>query len=101
MTIHATSEALLWALRRLLPNVSLSVTQERPWYSLTFTGTQLCIAVTVSGKAHRQVAAEYAQILPEYDFSLGAQLVADIAVSKHIAGDNESCLTVHALLLDD
>jgi hypothetical protein len=101
MTVHATSDALLRALRRLLPNASLSVTQELPWCSLTFSGTQLCIAVTISCKAHSQIAKECAQTLPEYDFSFGSQLVADIAVSEHIAGDNESCLTIQALLLDD
>lgn len=101
MTVTPASAAFLQALCRLLPSASLSVTQQRPWCSLTFTGTQLCIAVTISGKAHSQIATECAQTLPEYDFSFGSQLVADIAVSEHIAGDNESCLTIQALLLDD
>lgn len=101
MTAIARSAAFLRALRILLPNAILSVTQERPWFSLTFAGTQLCLSVTIAGDAHREVAAEYARILPENDFDLGAQLVADIAVSTVATGDNESSLTIYALLLDD
>jgi hypothetical protein len=101
MTGTDTAAALLRALRHLLPDAILSVTHERPWCSLTFTGTQLCLSAVIVGESHHEVAAEYVQILPDHEFTLGRQLVADIAVSEHVTDMAESCLVIHALLLND
>jgi hypothetical protein len=92
---------LLRALRHLLPDAILSVTHERPWCSLTFTGTQLCLSAVIVGESHHDVAAEYVQILPDYEFKLGGQLVADIAVSEHVTDNETSCLVIYALILDN
>lgn len=101
MTGTATAAGLLRALRHLLPDAILSVTNERPWRSLTFTGTQLCLSAVIVGESHDEVAAEYVQILPDYEFKLRRQLVADIAVSEHVTDKDTSCLVIHALLLND
>lgn len=101
MTGAARHTALLRALRQLLPDAILSVTQERPWHSLTFNGTQFCLSAVIVGKGHHTVAAAYARILPEFEFKLGGQLVADIAVGEQITVGGQSNLVIHILLLDD
>lgn len=93
--------ALLRALGQLLPDAVLSVTQERPWRSLTFDGTQLCLSAAIVGEGHHAVAAEYARLLPEFEFKLSTQLVADIAVSEQLSAGNRSIFVIHILLLDD
>ena len=101
MTGAARQAALLRALRQLLPDAILSVTQERPWHSLTFNGTQLCLSAAIVGEGHNAVAAAYARILPEFEFKLSGQLVADIAVSEQTTAGNQSSFIIHILLLDD
>ena len=101
MTALTKTTALLHTLRQLLPDAVWSVTHERPYCSLNLTGTQLRLSGTIARKDHHKAAAEYARILPEYEFNLGEQLVADIAVTEHVTDEAESRLIIHALLLGD
>jgi hypothetical protein len=95
------SNRLLFAVRQLLPDAAMSVTLERPWHSLTFAGTQLCLTAIVCEENHAQDARVFAARLPEYEFTLENSLVADIAVIESVTGDAETRLTISALLLDD
>jgi hypothetical protein len=97
----AESSGLMRALRRLMPDTMLSVSSERPWYSITFAGTQLRLSADLAGRHHRETAAELSRILPEHLFILDKGLVADIAVSDYIGGNGSSSLVIDVLLLDD
>jgi hypothetical protein len=66
---------LLRELEQLLPHGQWRVVQERPWYSLTFSGVQLTLAYTPA--APRGVD-EVAAILGKHEFSLQDRIVADI-----------------------
>lgn len=101
MTASANSKGLIRGLRRLLPNATMMVIHERPWRSLTFVGTQLCLSVIMAGNPDESVIAEFITILPDYEFGLTGRLVADIAVTEIVTRDSQSRLTINALLLDD
>jgi hypothetical protein len=92
---------LLRALQQILPDAELSVIHERRWHSLTFSGVQICIAGILCGCDHVDTATRLAQILPEHEFDVKGQLVADIAVVKTVSGTTQSRLMIDALLLDD
>jgi hypothetical protein len=89
------------ALRQLLPQATLSVIHERPWHSLTFSGSQICISAILHTGYNAEFVTRIAQILPEHEFELSGQLVADIAVIEMASGENPGRLMIDALLLDD
>lgn len=70
---------LLRELERLLPHGQWRVVQERPWYSLTFSGVQLTLTYTPAAPSG---VDEVAAILGEHEFSLQDQIVADIGVEE-------------------
>lgn len=95
------SEGLLRALRELLPEATFSVIHERPWHSLTFSGVQICCSVIVPVGYGANKGAALARDLPEREFNLRGQLVADIAVVDSAPDTDKHRLMVDALVLDD
>ncbi|MBL0923505.1 MAG: hypothetical protein IBJ12_03435 [Sphingomonadaceae bacterium] len=91
---------LLRALGVLLPQVDLSLVQERPWHSLTFSGVQLSIAAKLGSVSDENSVLRFADILPTHEFDLGNQLVADIAVTEIVQGPSCFKFRIDALLLD-
>ena len=74
---------LLRELDRLLPGGQWRVVQERPWFSLTFSGVQMTLACTPApGRGPQEVAA----ILEAHEFTLPGQIVADIGVEEADGG---------------
>ena len=92
--------AFLRALRLLVPEADLNIIHERPWHSLTFGGTQICISVTIT-TAETPGGLPLSAMLAEHEFSLPRQIVADIAVTQAVVADGANCLIIDALLLDD
>lgn len=101
MSCGTKSSGLLRALRQLLPEAALSVIHERPWHSLTFSGAQVCVSAILQRGFDAEFVNRFEQALPEYEFNLRGQLVADIAVIEMVAGENPVRLMIDALLLDD
>lgn len=97
----AKSSGLLRRLHQLLPDSELSVVNERTWHSVTFSGVQVCISVILHSAQHADCATCFEQALPEHEFDLCGQLVADIAVIETVAGENQHRLMIDALILDD
>lgn len=97
MTDASKSKGLLRALRALLPTSAQVLIHERNWHSLTFSGVQVCISAKVSDDD----ASIISEILPEYQFDLKGQLVADIAVIQTGFGPGQNQFLIDALLLDD
>ena len=91
----------LQILCQLVAEAEFSVIHERPWHSLTFSGAQLCLAAVLGGEHHVDTATRIAKLLPEFDFEMRGQLVADIAVIETISSAAQSRLMIDALLLDD
>lgn len=70
---------LLRELDRLLPGGQWRVVQERPWFSLTFSGVQMTFTTTSGCTCDAQKAAA---VLEAHEFTLPGQIVADIAVEE-------------------
>ncbi|WP_373475071.1 hypothetical protein [Sphingorhabdus sp.] len=86
---------LLRELERLLPHGQWRLAQERPWFSLTFSGVQMSLAYTPDAPCKTE---EVARILEDHAFSLHSQIVADIAVEAEVAG--AGALVIAMLVLD-
>ncbi len=70
---------LLRELERLLPHGQWRVVQERPWYSLTFSGAQLILTYTPAAPSG---VDEVSAILGMHEFNLQDRIVADIGVEE-------------------
>jgi hypothetical protein len=98
--MRTPSRALCNALRALFPAADISILHERPWHSLTFCGTQLCLSVHMQDGAWRGDVEALSQLLSEHEFDLPRQIVADIAVTGAVMAKGAACLIIDALLLD-
>ena len=100
MSGRTNTRALLHALRALLPGADINVLHERPWHSLTFCGTQLCLSVPIADAKMLGEAKILSQKLSEHEFVLSGQIVADISVTWAVVVEGAQCLIIDALLLD-
>ena len=110
--MRTPSHALCNALRALFPAADISILHERPWHSLTFCGTQLCLSVHMQDGTWPGDVEKLSQLLSEHEFDLPRQIVADIAVTGAVTGPvtgpvtqavmakGAACLVIDALLLD-
>ncbi len=77
---------------------------ERPWASVTFSGARHMVALCFTGPEAMEAADDFISALPEHEFSIPHQIVADAAIT---AVDQvalpEAKVTVEAelLLLED
>ena len=101
MTGRTRSGAFLHAIRLLIPESEIRVIYERPWHSLTFAGTQLCLSARFQGSQMMCKGEEFCASLTDFEFDLPGQLVADIAVTQAVVANGAYCLMIDALLLDD
>lgn len=104
MNIGTQVGPLINALRTLIPAANIRILHERPWHSLTFSGTQICLSVQwQDGTWHGNVEA-LSQLLTEHEFELPRQIVADIAVTSAVTeavmAQGTKCLSIDVLLLD-
>jgi len=100
MSRRTQSGALINALRAIIPTADISILQERPWHSLTFSGTQIGLSVQYSDGPWQSDVAALSQLLSEYEFDLAHQIVADIGATQAVIGKGTQCLIIDALLLD-
>lgn len=101
MSNGISAGALLSALRQLLPQSTLSIMHQRPWHSLTFTGAQLRVSAILSAPDCTAIADRVAKNLPDHEFNIRGQIVADIAVTDQMVTADATILTIDALLLED
>ncbi|MCJ2177914.1 hypothetical protein [Novosphingobium album (ex Hu et al. 2023)] len=77
---------------------------ERPWSSTTFSGSRHTVTLVFSGADGMQQGQAYVCALPDHEFTISGQLVADAAITSVTrATTPASRMTVEAelLLLDD
>lgn len=101
MNSSLSAHGLVQALQQMLPGSAIRVTNERPWHSLTFSGIQIGISVELSEVHDADFAARFAKALPENEFELRRQWVADIVAVQTSADGQRDRLVIDALLLED
>jgi hypothetical protein len=77
---------------------------ERPWASATFSGTRHTIALRFSGDAADNAGEAFMALLPEHEFELPGQLVADAAITSvqhDLVPETQLTVEVELLLLQD
>lgn len=89
------------ALLALLPAAEIASRKQTPWHSATFSGERVIIVLKLAGDDQAARATAFAKALPDTEFNLRRQLVADILVSEMVAFEDDVLLTVEALLLDE
>lgn len=68
--------------------------QERAWASITFAGTRHTLRIRFEGNNAVNAGEDFVAILPEHEFALAGQLVADASVTAV-----EHSLTPHPKML--
>lgn len=89
------------ALLALLPAAEIASRKQTPWHSATFSGERVIIVLKLAGDDQAARAKDFAKALPDTEFNLRRQLVADILVSEMVPFEDDVLLTVEALLLDE
>ena len=77
---------------------------EKPWASITFSGTRHELVLTFDGIAACKVGEEFVAALPEHEFSLPGQLVADAtitSVESNYTPEPQMVVTAVLLLLEE
>lgn len=77
---------------------------ERPWASVTFSGSRHTVRMTFSGTDAVETGERFIDALPEHEFAIPRQLVADAAVQAvvHTAlPEPRLDVTVELLLLEE
>lgn len=89
------------ALLAWLPGACLRSRKQTGWHSATFSGERVTIELGLTGDDRSERAGRFADTLPETEFRLRRQLVADILVCDTRETGDRLVLTVEALLLDE
>ncbi len=77
---------------------------ERPWASATFSGSRHALILTFEGVAAVAAAEKFIADLPDHEFTIPGQLVADaavIAAEQTMLPEPHFTIEVEILLLDD
>jgi hypothetical protein len=77
---------------------------ERSWASITFAGTRHRIDLSFQGEEAVAAGEEFIAFLPEHEFAIPKQLVADatvMSVDHRIGADPRLAMQVELLLLDE
>lgn len=78
-------------------SASVSMERERPWASITFSGTRHRYMIDGSKIADLVTVQNLAKTLPDHEFTIPGHFVADILVTELSSG----CLLVEALSIID
>ena len=77
---------------------------ERPWASATFAGTRHVIALSFPGEEGAAAAEAFMEALPEHEFAIPGQMVADAAIAavEHDVGPSPHLtVEIEMLLLEE
>lgn len=83
-----------------LPGAQLVGRSQAGWHSATFSGERVVLKLELAGEDSAVRADAFAAALPDAEFHLPRQIVADILVSERRETGDAMRLTVEALLLD-
>lgn len=91
----------LRALQALLPDAQITVSALRDWRSMTFNGQQLFLSARMTGEDVHQRARIFSEQLPEHEFAIPGQLVADASVVAIREVGDGVAMAIETLILDD
>lgn len=77
---------------------------ERSWASITFSGSRHCVSLMFTGDAAVAAAETFIDALPEHEFAIPGQLVADATVTSvdhALQPTPQMQVDVEILLLED
>ncbi len=77
---------------------------ERPWASVTFSGTRHTIALSFAGVEAIAAGEAFIERLPDHEFAISRQLVADatvVSVDHETRPEPKLAVEVELLLLED
>lgn len=101
---RAPSERLAQALVMLAGGKGRITRQsEANWASITFAGTKHSLDIMFEGEAAIELGEDFIADLPEYEFSIPGQLVADAEITKvnHRAAPPLMKVTCELLLVEE
>lgn len=99
--IRTPACALAKALLAQLPGAELVSRKQAAWHSATFSGERVIFVLELAGAQRGEAAEAFTRALPDTEFHLRRQLVADIHVRESQEAGDAVRLTVEALLLDE
>lgn len=102
-TRRTTADRVRDALIRLTEGrASLLTHEEKAWASITFSGTRHEVMLDFDGKEAVEVGEEFIANLPDHEFSIPGQLVAEATIREvdhRFAGEDERMVVTAVLLL--
>lgn len=102
---HGAGQQLLDAVLALAGNHGSAIShKQRPWHSVTFSGTRHSFELVFSGEAAVLAGEALIELLPEHEFTIPGNLVADACVSSSkltVVPEWRLDLAIELLLLDD
>jgi hypothetical protein len=101
---HPSLQLLQAVMRLAGPSAELICQAERPWASITFSGTRHTISLLFAGAKAEADAQAFVDALPEHEFTIKNQLVADAAITEinHLTlPDRKVMVEADLLLLED
>ena len=101
---HPSLQLLQAVLRLAGPQADLICHAERPWASITFEGTRHSFTLQFVGAEGAAAADAFIAALPDHEFTVRGQMVADAAVSEvvHLTTPDERVMVdIDLLVLSD
>jgi len=101
---HPAMQLLDAVMRLAGPQAELLRHAERPWASATFQGTRHTIAMVFEGIEGAAAGEAFITALPEHEFTISRQIVADATVSEvdlEMLPRQRLTVEVEMLLLED
>ncbi|WP_108811176.1 hypothetical protein [Sphingorhabdus sp. Alg231-15] len=77
----------------------VTMVRERPWASITFSGTRHILVVKLAVLGEMPGIGSACNQLPDYEFNLPGQFVADILVHSESTSDQQ--ITIELLTIND
>jgi hypothetical protein len=81
------------------PDIKIARKRERPWASITFSGTRHYIEISPASGRIEHAADQFIKKLPSHEFELPGHFVADLLVRDHAPQD--SAIIVEVLTIHD
>ena len=92
---------LIRAVLNLLPGGTVMGCKRQAWHSATFSGERVIFTLALEGADSGLRYENFSKELPEVEFTLRRQYVADILVTGRVKKADGLEVTVEALLLDE
>ncbi len=95
------AEQLVAGLRDLVPpECRIRLIHQRPWASITFSGTRYCFELDLPERSHEEIFMKAEKPLTDHDFDLDGHFVADLLVMPASPEAGQSCQVEILAIID-